>query len=65
MEGVEDVIDARDGMSILNGGGVELMEIHAEPQPAIFLFHHHNGGSPWAEAHGLFEGQITPVTSIC
>ena len=40
IECVEEVVDARNGMSVFYCRRVELPEVHTEPQAAILFLHH-------------------------
>ena len=40
VEGVEEVVDARNGMCVCYRRLVELPEVHAEPQVAVFFLDH-------------------------
>ena len=48
MEGVEEVIDPRQQVTILDGSWVKLAEVHTKEQATVFLPYHHYWGSPWA-----------------
>ena len=39
-QSVEEIVDARDGVSVFHGGRVELPEVDTEPQAAVLLFHY-------------------------
>ena len=40
VEGVEEVVDVRNGMCVFYRRCVELPEVHAEPQAAVFFLDH-------------------------
>ena len=40
VQSVEEVVDARNGVSVFHGSRVELPEVDTEPQAAVLLFHH-------------------------
>ena len=46
MQSVEKVVDAGNGVSVLDGGRIELPEVGTEPEAAVLLFHHDNWRSP-------------------
>ena len=46
MQSVEEVVDAGNGMSVLDGGRIELPEVDTEPEAAVLLFHHDDWRSP-------------------
>ena len=40
MQSIEEVVDAENGVGVLDGGCVELPEVDAEPETTVLLFHH-------------------------
>ena len=40
MQGIEEVVDAGNGVGVLDGGHIELPEIDSEPETPVLLFHH-------------------------
>ena len=42
MQGVEEVVDAGDGMCVFDSGRVELPKVNAEAQAAVLFLDHNN-----------------------